>query len=72
MSKRTNNKVVKKVAVVAPKVTNTYSIVSPKGKVYAGISNLTAFARRFNLDASALGKVARGQRTQHKNWRVQG
>jgi hypothetical protein len=50
--------------------TASVSFVSPRGKVYQ-VENVSAFAKRFNLDRSALSKVARGERVQHKNWRVQ-
>jgi hypothetical protein len=43
------------------------TVLSPKGKEYA-VTNISAFARRFNLDRSGMSRVISGQRTNHKNW----
>jgi len=45
----------------------SYVIFSPSHKRYV-VDNLSAFARRFGLDRSAVSRVARGQRKMHKNW----
>ncbi len=45
----------------------SYVIFSPSHKRYV-VDNLSAFARRFGLDRSAISRVARGQRKMHKNW----
>jgi hypothetical protein len=54
---------------VATAASATITLISPRGKAYP-VSNLSQFARRFNLDRSALSKVARGERSSHKNWIV--
>jgi hypothetical protein len=51
--------------------TSSVTFVSPRGKAYT-VDNVASFARRFNLDRSALSKVARGERQSHKSWTVQG
>lgn len=65
-STRTSNRV-----NVAGTSVNTVTFVSPRGKTYE-VDNIARFANRFGLDRSALSKVARGERAQHKNWTVQG
>ncbi len=32
------------------------------------VTTIASFARRFKCDASALGRVIRGERSSHKNW----
>lgn len=57
-----------KVNTPAPR--RTVNFLSPKGKNYA-VTNLSAFAKRFNLDSSSLSKVINGARKHYKNWTVQ-
>ncbi len=53
--------------VNSPMTRKGYSFISPSGKKYV-VENLSAFARRFNLDRSAISRVANGIRKMHKNW----
>lgn len=54
-------------AMVAAPVQRSYSIVSPKGKLFT-FSNVAKFSARFNLDRSAVSRVAQGIRGSHKGW----
>lgn len=56
---------IRKVNTMARK--GSYAFISPSGKSYA-VENLSAFARRFNLDRSACSRVAHGIRNSHKGW----
>ena len=54
-------------AVASETQTQNYTLTSPKGKQYA-VSDLNKFAAKHELDASALRRVARGQRLSHREW----
>ena len=45
-----------------------YKCVDPNGKVYITTNGLTQFCKEHNLTNSLMAKVARGERTHHKNW----
>lgn len=45
-------------------------ILSPEGVTYS-VTNIKAFAREHGLNDSHLGRVLRGQATQHKGWVLQ-
>ena len=51
------------------KVSREVSFISPNGRTFT-TTNLSAFARRFNLDSSSLSKLINGTRTHFKNWTV--
>lgn len=44
-----------------------YKIVSPDNITYT-VTNISEFARQYNLNAGALGEVLRGNVRQHKGW----
>lgn len=44
-----------------------HTMISPKGTEYR-VTNLSAFARRFNLDRTACSRLSNGIRQSHKNW----
>ncbi len=43
------------------------SIMSPRGRTYQ-VDNISQFAFKHNLDASAVSRVLRGERNSHKKW----
>lgn len=54
-------------AMVAAPVQRSYSIVSPSGKIHT-FSNVARFSSKYNLDRSAVSRVAQGIRGSHKGW----
>jgi Mor family transcriptional regulator len=41
--------------------------ISPNGNQYES-NNQSEFARKYNLDSSAISKCLKGQHKQHKGW----
>ena len=46
----------------------SYTAISPTGKIYNNITNITAFAKEHELNRGAIGEVLRGNAHQHKGW----
>lgn len=65
-----SSRVMPSVRSVASMPTNSYTLISPKGKIYV-TDNLTSFGARFNLDPSTLSKLFRKVRSSHKGWTAQ-
>lgn len=47
-----------------------YSLVSPEGRIYQEINNLSAFARQHNLQQANILAVIRRKRKHHKGWKI--
>lgn len=50
-------------------ISRTVDFVSPEGKVYKDIKNVTRFAEEHELHPVAMNEVARGKRGLHKGWK---
>lgn len=54
-------------AAAIESITKTWHIVNPEGESFV-IRNLEQFCKEHQLDASTMGKVARGKYKAHKGW----
>lgn len=51
------------------KIYNT-KLISPSGKIYTTITNLTEFATKHSLEKSCLCYLLQGKRKSHKGWKI--
>ena len=52
------------------KTTGYPPLISPEGKVYYGITNVTSFCHEHHLTQVSVSMLYLGKRTQHKGWKV--